>query len=326
MSVLITGGAGFIGGWLARTLAARGSEVDIVDDFSRGSKDAFLDELVTTDGVRLFDRDLLSAEALRDLGVDYRTIYHLAARVGVRNVIEAPYDTLRDNVLLAEMALDLARCQRALDRFVFASSSEVYGGSLEHFDLPLPTPEDTPIALADPNAPRSTYMMSKLYGEAMARHAGVPFTILRPHNVYGPRMGMAHVIPELLKKAHEAPPGGKIEVFSVDHTRTFCFVDDAVEMFIAAAEGPDCRGQALNVGSQAPEIAIGDLAEIVIRTVGRMLSVKPAPASPGSPVRRCPDMSRMTQLTDRTATTLLEEGIARTYAWYRAEVLEEMPA
>ena len=326
MSVLITGGAGFIGGWLARSLAARGNEVDIADDFSRGSKDAFLEELLAVGGVRLIDRNLLEAEALNDLGDGYLTIYHLAARVGVRNVIEAPYATLRDNVLLVERALDLARRQRSLDRFVFASTSEVYAGSLEHLNLPLPTPEDTLIALADLDAPRSAYMLSKLYGEAMARQAGVPFTVLRPHNVYGPRMGMAHVIPELLKKAHEAPTDGEIEVFSTDHTRTFCFVDDAVEMFIAAAKEPKCRGQALNVGSQAPEITIGDLARIVIDTVGKALSVKPAPATPGSPRRRCPDMSRMTDLTALKAMTPLQEGVARTYAWYRAEVLEEMPA
>jgi nucleoside-diphosphate-sugar epimerase len=316
MSILITGGAGFIGGWLARSLAARGTEVDIVDDFSRGSKDTFLEELLETDGVELIDRDLLAAEAMSDLGNGYRTIYHLAARVGVQNVIEAPYATLRDNVLLAEKTLDLARRQRILDRFVFASTSEIYAGSLEYFDLPLPTPEDTPIALADLSRPRSSYMLSKLYGEAMTRHAGVPITILRPHNVYGPRMGMAHVVPELLKKAHEASAGGEIEVFSTDHTRTFCFIDDAVEMFIAAGEEPKCRGQSLNVGSQTPEITIGELALIVIDTV----------ATAGSPHRRCPDMSRMTELTGLRATTELQEGIARTYAWYRAEMLEEMPA
>ena len=326
MSVLITGGAGFIGGWLARSLALRGIEVDIADDFSRGSNDTFLEDLLAVDGVRLIDRNLLAEEALSDFDDSYRTIYHLAARVGVRNVIEAPYATLRDNVLLVEKALELARRQRTLDRFVFASTSEVYAGSLEHLNLPLPTPEDTPIALTDLGEPRSSYMISKLYGEAMARHAGVPFTVLRPHNVYGPRMGMAHVIPELLKKAHGAPVDSEIEVFSVDHTRTFCFVDDAVEMFIAAADTPKCMGQCLNVGSQAPEISIGDLAQIVINTVGKALSVKPSPATPGSPRRRCPDMTRMAELTGLTATTLLEEGVARTYAWYRAEVLEEMPA
>ena len=102
MSVLITGGAGFIGGWLARSLALRGIEVDIADDFSRGSNDTFLEDLLAVDGVRLIDRNLLAEEALSDFDDSYRTIYHLAARVGVRNVIEAPYATLRDNVLLVE--------------------------------------------------------------------------------------------------------------------------------------------------------------------------------------------------------------------------------
>lgn len=325
MSILITGGAGFIGGWLAHNLAERGCEVDLLDDFSRGVKDTFIEGMLKTSGIRLIDRDLLKADALNDLSDRYSTIYHLAARVGVKNVVEEPYVTLCNNVLLVKQALELASRQGALDRFVFASTSEVYSGSLEHLQLPLPTPEDTPIALVDLDKPRSSYMMSKLYGEAMVRHAGVPFTILRPHNVYGPRMGMAHVIPELLKKAHEAPVGGEIEVFSTDHTRTFCFIDDAVEMFIAAAETPVCAGQVLNIGSQAPEITIGDLAQIIIGTIGKRLAVKSAPATSGSPRRRCPDMSRMVDLTGLETTIDLEEGIAQAYAWYSAEILRKRP-
>lgn len=165
-------------------------------------------------------------------------------------------------------------------------------------------------------------MLSKLYGEAMVRHAGIPFTIFRPHNIYGPRMGMAHVIPELILKAHNAVAGGSIEVFSVDHTRTFCFIDDAVEMMRAAVETGACRDQVLNLGSASPETKIGDLARIVIDTVGKRLDVLPQPATAGSPTRRCPDMSRMTDLTGKQAQTTLVDGVARTYDWYRRGLLE----
>lgn len=320
MSTLITGGAGFIGGWLARALADAGETVDILDDFSRGQRDTFLDALIQTGKVRLIDSNMIEA-GIDGLGAGYTTIYHFAARVGVANVLGAPFDTLRDNVLLVERAIELARRQTALDRFVFASTSEVYAGSLEHMDLPLPTPETTPIALTDLAAPRSSYMFSKLYGEAMVLHAGIPFTILRPHNIYGPRMGMAHVIPELLRKAHEAPDGGSIEVYSVDHTRTFCFIDDAIDMMRAVAATPACNGETLNLGCQTPETAIGDLAQIVIDTVGKTLAVDAKPPTAGSPARRCPDMSRMTALTGREAGTSLADGVRRTYAWYDTEVL-----
>ena len=193
----------------------------------------------------------------------------------------------------------------------------MYAGTLEHGELPLPTPEHTILNLPDLTAPRTSYMLSKIYGEAMIRQSELPFTIVRPHNVYGPRMGMAHVIPELLKKAHEAPVGGTVEVFSVDHTRTFCYVDDAVAMLLRVAEAESCSGKTLNLGNQAPEIAIGELAGLIIRTVGRSQSTEPAPATPGSPSRRCPDMSRMASLTGYRAEIGIEDGVARTYAWYQ---------
>ena len=108
-------------------------------------------------------------------------------------------------------------------------------------------------------------------------------TVVRPHNVYGPRMGLAHVIPELLQRAHDAEDGGRLEVHSVDHRRTFCFVSDAVEMIARASQVPAGEGQVLNIGKPAPEIPIGDLAEIVIEVVGRRLEIEPLPAHPGSP-------------------------------------------
>ena len=159
-------------------------------------------------------RDLRASDALADLGSDYTHVFHLAAIVGVGHVLERPYATLRDNVRLLDVVLDFARRQSALARFLFASTSEVYAGSLEHLDMPVPTPEDTPLALPSLAHPRTSYMLSKLYGEALVRHGGVPFTIFRPHNVYGPRMGLSHVVPQLLEKAHRAPDGGTLEVFS----------------------------------------------------------------------------------------------------------------
>ena len=320
MSTLITGGAGFIGGWLARSLALAEERVDILDDFSRGRRDKFLDSLLQTGKVRIIDTNL-SEFAIASLGTGYETIYHLAARVGVSNVLDNPFKTLWDNIFLVERVIEIARRQTKLKRFIFSSSSEIYAGSLQHMDLPLPTPETSPIALTDLDNPRSSYMFSKLYGEAMVRHSNIPFTILRPHNVYGPRMGMAHVIPELLRKAHTAEEDSLLEVFSVNHTRTFCFVDDAVNMMRLAAASPNCSGKILNLGAQEPEISIRELAHLIIEIVGKNLTIKSLPPTPGSPVRRCPDMTRMTELTGYKAKTILNDGVCRTYDWYAKEFL-----
>lgn len=219
--------------------------------------------------------------------------------------------------MLAEV-LELARLQRGLERFVFASTSEVYAGTLRREGGPLPTPEDVPLTLPDLGEPRGAYLLSKIYGEAMSLHAGLPVTILRPHNVYGPRMGLAHVIPELLERAHAATENGSLEVFSVEHRRTFCFVDDAVELVARAALAPRCEGEVLNVGAAAPEITIAELARVVLRVVGRELEIVPGPETAGSPPRRLPDMTKTTELTGYRAHVDLETGVRRTYDWYRA--------
>src|SRR5260370_36313409 len=106
--------------------------------------------------------------------------------------------------------IGFARSETELRRLVFPSTSEVYAGTLQYFGMPFPTPETTPLAITDLAQPRASYMLSKIYGEALCQHAGVPFTIVRPHNVYGRRMRMAHAVPERLNRTHQNPTGGKL--------------------------------------------------------------------------------------------------------------------
>jgi UDP-glucose 4-epimerase len=324
--VLITGGAGFIGGFLAKALAESGAHVHVLDNFSRGRPDAFLSGLQARHGIEILSYDLCEPQVIERLPRDYQLIFHLAAILGVQNVLDRPYETLRDNATLLAHVIELARRQGSLARFLFTSTSEVYAGSLLHLQMPVPTPESFPLALPALEQPRTSYMLSKIYGEAMVAHGGVPFTIFRPHNIYGPRMGRLHVIPQLLEKAHKAEPGSAIEVFSVDHRRTFCYVDDAVAMMIAAAQSPNCRNQVLNLGREKPEIAIGELARIIIDVVHKPLTIEAAPATAGSPSRRAPNMGRMTAATGVIAHVSIEDGVRQTYDWYRSHVFSGMEA
>jgi nucleoside-diphosphate-sugar epimerase len=320
--ILITGGAGFIGYHLATELASKGHYVHIVDNFARGVRDPELERLIENDNVVFDQVDLLSDDLTAKFSDDYDYIYHLAAIIGVRIVLSKPYSVLNDNVKLTAKLLEVAEAQNNLKRFLFASTSEVYAGTLKYFDLPVPTPETTPLAVTNLTEPRTTYMLSKIYGEAMCNHSKVPTTNFRPHNVYGPRMGMAHVVPELLKKGYDLNDGDELEVFSVDHKRTFCYVSDAVQMLIRMAESENCLNETLNLGISAPEITIGKLADTVIETLGKKLNKKPLPAHEGSPSRRCPDMDKLEKLTGYRAVVTPEEGVRKTYEWYRKNVFE----
>jgi len=320
--ILITGSAGFIGYHLARHCVAKGYRLDLLDNLSRGIKDQAFEDLCALPNVSVIQADLLNPEFEDLLPRDYDIIFHLAAIIGVSNVLQKPYAVLRDNVSMLVNLLEFSKAQADLERFVFASTSEVYAGTLKHFDLAIPTPEDSPIALTDISHPRTSYLLSKIYGEALCHQSGIPFTIIRPHNIYGPRMGLSHVIPELSKKAYEAEAGGELAVFSPDHRRTFCFVQDAVQLIEQASMSASCRGETLNIGTREPEIQMRDLARIIIKTVGKSLKIKELPPTPGSPVRRCPEIAKATQLIGFTPRISLEEGIQMTFDWYKKNIFE----
>jgi nucleoside-diphosphate-sugar epimerase len=319
---LITGGAGFIGAHLARRLVDDGVEVDLLDDFSRAVRDAELASLADSGRVRIVQRDLRADDALDDLGDGYGHVFHLAAVVGVGRVVRQPLAVLADSVAMLRGVITLAQRQRALERLVFMSTSEVYAGTLDRGQLPLPTPESVPLGITRLAEPRTAYMLSKIYGEAMCRHAEVPVSILRPHNVYGPRMGLSHVIPELLQRAHAAPDGTSLAVASIDHRRTFCYVDEAVELIWRIAASAACAGETLNVGVAAPEVSIRELGGLVAETVGKRLEIVARPTTPGSPPRRCPDMTKTHGLVGRPPQVELATGLRLTYDWYRRHAFE----
>jgi len=319
---LITGGAGFIGGHLTARLLDEGYAVDLLDNMSRGVDDELIAGFRSRPDVGFVVADLMDPASVAGLGSDYTHVFHFAALLGVQNVLNRPYEVLRANVAMLETMLDLAARQDALERFIFPSTSEVYVGTLQHFDLPLPTPETTPLAISPLEHPRTSYMLSKIYGEALVNQAGMPFTIIRPHNFYGERMGLSHVIPELLSKIHRLSDGDELVIASMDHRRTFCHIDDAVEYIVRLLGADAAVDGTFNVGVQAPEISIGELAELLVRTVGRDVRIVPGETTPGSPSRRAPDMSHTISVTGHQPAVSLEDGVSRVYDWYRERVFD----
>ena len=320
--ILITGGAGFIGFHLARHLKSAGHEVCLVDNHVRGVRDSDFLELISDSQVASVEIDLLDSSETMSLGEDFDVIFHLAAIIGVRHVQERPYDVLVHNTRMLENVISLVQIQQPSCRLLFASTSEIYAGTLKNFGLSIPTSEDAPLTVTALDLPRTSYMLSKIMGEAMVQHSGVPFTIFRPHNIYGSRMGLAHVIPEQLKNAFDAAPGDAIPVFSPEHKRAFCFVDDAVEMLARMAFNEGCQGTTLNLGAQTPEVSIRELAQMCVEISGKTLTLDELPPTPGSPERRAPDMRATAKLLDYEAKVSLRDGIRRTWIWYRKNVFE----
>ena len=316
MKVLITGGAGFIGLHLAKFLLINHHKVDLLDNFSRGKLDNELRLLSKKNQIRIINADLRENNLSNQLDTDYDLIFHFAAMLGVQNVLEQPYKVLDSNMLLTSNAISIAKKQKSLDCFIFSSTSEVYAGSLEKNLLEIPTQEDSLIVLPENKKPRTSYMLSKIYGEAMCMHSSIPYLIMRPHNIYGPRMGMSHVIPQLIEKAHKEINNGKLNVYSLEHTRTFCYVVDAVEQMYALIMNKKSRNQVYNIGCQFPEITIEGLSKKIVKLIGKKLTLNSLGTSEGSPSRRCPDMSNTNAMTNYINKVSIDEGLRFTYNWY----------
>lgn len=325
--ILITGGAGFIGLSLARRLSAEsGAQVTLADDLSRGRRDDDLEEVLRRGNVELLAADLTTPEGWAALGRGYDEVYHLAALLGVRNVVERPLDVLRVNALGAFHGLEWL-VGGGGRRLLFASTSEAYAWTQHVLPLPIPTPEDVPLALTDLANPRASYAGSKIFAELavtqFCRVHRIPFAIVRYHNVYGPRMGMDHVVPQLLERAVRGED--PLVVRGADHRRAFCFIDDAVEATIEAARRPEAEGRTFNVGNDLEECTIGALAERLLDLAGLKARVEPRPAERDPIVRRCPDLGLARKLLDYEPRVTLEAGLRQTIAWYRPRLMLEAP-
>lgn len=312
MKVLILGGAGFIGVHLTRRLQAAGHEVTIADDFSRGRDDPELASL----GVPVLHANLTDRASYENLPRGWDHVYMLAAVVGVRNVEKDPARVIRTNTLAL---LNLLEWLRPSERLFFASTSEVYADGVGRALVPVPTPEAVPLVVEDVAAPRFAYGISKLLGEAAVIHTaranGIPYVIGRFHNVYGARMGADHVIPELLLRAMRLED--PFRVYGMDQSRAFCHVDDATEAMSRLMTTDGAIGEIVHIGNDV-ETNIGDLSKLVLRVVDFHPQLESRPAPPGSVARRCPDLAKLRALTGYEPTVSLEEGVRRTFEWYRA--------
>lgn len=316
--VLITGGAGFVGFHLAEALAREPqTRILLVDNFVRGRKDEDLERLTNLPNVEVRAADLTDPAVFGTLGSGYDEVYHLAAIIGVENVLARPHEVIRVNAMSTLLLLDWA-VKGGARKVLFSSTSEAYAWTQQFHALPIPTPEAVPLALTDLKNPRSSYAGSKIFGElAVTQYGlmhGMPITIVRYHNVYGPRMGHEHVIPQVYKRVlgGETP----LKVYSPEHQRAFCYVSDAVEATIAGMRRPEADGATINIGNDRAEVTIQRLAGMIQTWAQKTALQDPQPAAHDPIARRVPDITAARRLLGFEPKVDLPAGLDLTLRWY----------
>jgi UDP-glucose 4-epimerase len=318
MKVLITGGAGFVGSHLADRLLALGHDVAILDDLSTGS----LDNVAALQGHQGFScttGSVMNETVLAPLVDRADVIFHLAAAVGVKLIVQRPVHTIETNVHGTDVVLKHA--MRTHTAVFIASSSEVYGKSTS-----VPFGEDSDLVLGPTSKHRWAYACSKLIDEFLAlaywKERGLPVVVVRLFNTVGPRQtgqyGM--VLPRFVQQAVSGEP---ITVYGDGtQSRSFTFVGDVVDALVALADEPQAVGQVFNIGN-TEEITIRALAERVRDIAGSTSSIVTVPYEEAYEAgfedmpRRVPDISRIHALVGFQPRVPLDEIIHRVIAFQR---------
>ena len=318
MKILITGGFGFLGFHLANVLKDLECEITLIDIKPKTAFDNDFKNLINSKNIIYKIIDLTDKKSLDSLSKNYDYIFHLAAILGVNNVINNPDKVLSKNIMMLDNLLNFLGEFNRKPTLFFTSTSEVYAGTLFNDQLKFPTHENSLLILPDLKSPRTSYMLSKIYGEAMCFSSNFQTIILRPHNLYGPRMGMKHVIPQLINKIKSTNENCTLGVFSPTHKRTFCFIKDAVNQLKMTLLNSSLEDSSVfNLGSQKPEIKMLDLAKKLIYIMGRQdIKIIELEDTLGSPKRRCPSTNKLDKITGIVERTSLNKGLEETYRWY----------
>jgi dTDP-glucose 4,6-dehydratase len=309
---VVTGAGGFIGSHLVEHLVGEGARVRAMLRYtSRGQRGA-LDLLPegVLDNVEVTLGDVRDFDAVRAICRGADAVFHLAALIGIPYSYEHPQEVIDTNIIGTSNVLLAAKELGSLERIILTSTSEVYGSALR-----VPMDEDHPLQAQSP------YSATKIGGDALGisfqRSFGLPISVVRPFNAYGPRQSARAVIPTILS---QAIAGLTLRLGALDTTRDFTYVADTARGFVAVAQSEKTVGEVINVGSGS-EVSIREIVRMAGDIVGRELTVegddqRMRPAA--SEVSRLhSDSSKAARLAGWRAEVPLEEGLRRTAGWIR---------
>jgi nucleoside-diphosphate-sugar epimerase len=319
--VLITGGAGFVGSHLAESLLARGDTVWVLDNLSTGAIDN-VDHLKSDRRFHYTIDTVMNEPVVAELIDRADVVFHLAAAVGVRLIVESPVNTIETNVHGTEMVLKLANKKKK--KVVVASTSEVYGKSND-----VPFHEDADLVLGPTSKGRWSYACSKAIDEFLAlayhKEKRLPVVIARLFNTVGPRQtgryGM--VIPNFVKQALLGHP---LTVHGDGtQTRCFTFVSDVVGALIELSQREEAEGEVFNIGNDREEVAILDLARRVKERTRSKSEIVLVPYDQAyeqgfeDMPRRVPDVSKIRRLTGYEPKVQLDEILDRVIEYFTSD-------
>ncbi len=319
MSVWVTGGAGFIGSFLSEALISAGHSVVSLDDLSAGS-DKNLINLTGKPEFKFVSGTMMDENLVRDLMADVDGVFHLGAALGVKRILERPYESLVTNMHGTEIVLKAAAAKRV--RTFLASTSEIYGKN------PIqPLTEESDRVLGSPLLVRWTYSEAKAIDESLIQifhqSHGLPFVTGRFFNTVGPRQTGAYgmVLPGFVTQALAGKP---LTVYGDgNQQRVFCHVSDAVDAVMRLFFNDKALGHAFNIGGET-EVSIKELAELVIAETGsnskiEMVSYKDAyPTGFEDTMRRIPNTTKVREFTGWAPKYSLKAIIADVAAHLKA--------
>lgn len=321
MRALITGGAGFVGSHLAEALLARGDEVYVLDNLSTGSIEN-IEHLKAQRAFHYAIDTVMNEPVVAELIDRVDVVFHLAAAVGVRLIVESPVNTIETNVHGTEMVLKLANKKKK--KVLVASTSEVYGKSEV-----VPFREDADLVLGPTSKGRWSYACSKAIDEFLAlayhKEKRLPVVVVRLFNTVGPRQtgryGM--VIPNFVRAALQGRP---LHVHGDGaQSRCFTYVSDVVGALVLLAEHPEAIGRVFNIGNDTEEITILELARRVVARTRSKSEIQRVPYEQAYEEgfedmrRRVPDLGRVRALIGYAPQVQLDEIIDRVAEYFTSD-------
>jgi len=308
MKILVTGGAGFIGSHLVKTLLDSGNEVTVVDNLSSGSRRNLTSDIEVRN-LNFLLQDIVDKVALPR----FDQIYHLASLASPVFYQKDPIGTALSNSAGTYNLLVHARANKS--RILFASTSEIYGNPLQH------PQRESYWGNVNPNGIRSCYDESKRFGESLMmdfhRQYGVETRIARIFNTYGPGMNLndGRAVPNFILQALADHP---ITVYGDGkQTRSFCYVSDTVGGLVSLMDSEFV--EPVNIGNPK-EITVMELVEKIKELTGSKSEIVFTPLPEDDPLKRCPDISRAKQVLAWEPRVGLEEGLKRTIGWFKQEL------